>query len=97
MSDVEKEKNMAANENGSYMGKVVFVTGAGGGIGRATALAFAREGASVVVSDISEQNVRDTTRRIEELGARTRRRVRRDAERGREGGPGRDHRNLRTS
>src|SRR5919106_410884 len=61
---------MAANQNGSYAGKVAFVTGAGSGIGRATALAFAREGASVVVSDISEQYVRDTARRIEELGGR---------------------------
>ena len=68
MSDVEREKNMAASQNGSYVGEVVFVTGAGGGIGRATALAFAREGASVVISDISEQNVRETARRIEELG-----------------------------
>ncbi len=31
MSDVEKEKNMAANQNGSYAGKVAFVTGAGSG------------------------------------------------------------------
>ena len=61
---------MAANHNGSYAGKVAFVTGAASGIGRAMALAFAREGASVVVSDISEQNVRDTARRIEELGGR---------------------------
>jgi NAD(P)-dependent dehydrogenase (short-subunit alcohol dehydrogenase family) len=70
MSDVEREKNMAASQNGSYAGKVAFVTGAGSGIGRATALAFAREGASVVVSDISEQNIRETASRIEELGGR---------------------------
>ena len=32
-------------------GKVVIVTGAGGGIGRAEVLAFAREGASLVVNE----------------------------------------------
>jgi NAD(P)-dependent dehydrogenase (short-subunit alcohol dehydrogenase family) len=61
---------MAANQNGSYAGKVAFVTGAGSGIGRATALAFAREGASVVVSDISEQGNQETVRMIEELDER---------------------------
>jgi len=59
---------MATNDHGSYAGKVAFVTGAAGGIGRATALAFAREGANVVVSDISEQNVRETARMIEAAG-----------------------------
>ena len=61
---------MAANQNGSYAGKVAFVTGAGSGIGRATALAFAYEGASVVVADISEQNAQETVRLIEGLGGR---------------------------
>ena len=56
--------------SGGFEGKVAFVTGAASGIGRATALAFAREGGSVVVSDVSEQNVRDTARMIEELGGR---------------------------
>jgi len=61
---------MTTNGNGFYKGKVAFVTGAGSGIGRATALAFARAGASVTVADISEQNSRETARLIEEQGGR---------------------------
>jgi NAD(P)-dependent dehydrogenase (short-subunit alcohol dehydrogenase family) len=61
---------MAANQNGSHAGKVAFVTGAGSGIGRATALAFAREGASVVAADISEQGSQETARMIEEADGR---------------------------
>lgn len=56
--------------NGRYAGKVAFVTGAANGIGRATALAFAREGASVVVADISENGNQNTAHMIEELGGR---------------------------
>lgn len=41
-----------------------------GGIGSATALAFAREGAGVVVADISEPNAQETARLIEEAGGR---------------------------
>ena len=37
---------------GLFDGKIVIVTGAGGGIGREHALAFAREGAQVVVNDL---------------------------------------------
>ena len=61
---------MAGNQNGSFRGKVAFVTGAANGIGRATALAFAREGASVVVADVSEQGNQETARMIEEQGGR---------------------------
>jgi NAD(P)-dependent dehydrogenase (short-subunit alcohol dehydrogenase family) len=59
---------MTANRDGSFAGKVAFVTGTGTGIGRAAALAFAREGTSVAVADISEQNDRETARMIEEAG-----------------------------
>ena len=61
---------MTANQNGSFAGKVAFVTGAANGIGRAAALAFARQGASVVVADVSEQGNQETTRMIEEAGGR---------------------------
>ena len=58
------------SKNGSFTGKVAFVTGAANGIGRAAALAFAREGASVVVADVSEQGNQETARLIEEHGGR---------------------------
>jgi NAD(P)-dependent dehydrogenase (short-subunit alcohol dehydrogenase family) len=55
----------------SFAGKVAFVTGAGSGIGRAAALAFAHEGADVVVADVVEEANRETARLVEELGARS--------------------------
>jgi NAD(P)-dependent dehydrogenase (short-subunit alcohol dehydrogenase family) len=61
---------MSTQANRTYTGKVAFVTGAGSGIGRATALAFAREGANTVVTDVSEQGNQQTARMIEELGGR---------------------------
>jgi NAD(P)-dependent dehydrogenase (short-subunit alcohol dehydrogenase family) len=53
-----------------FAGKVAFVTGAASGIGRAAALAFARDGASVVAADVSEQANRETAHMIEEQGGR---------------------------
>ncbi len=58
------------NENGSFTGKVAFITGGSSGIGRATALAFARAGASVVVGDVAEQGNQETARLIEQEGGR---------------------------
>lgn len=49
-------------------GKVALVTGGGSGIGRSTALAYAREGAKVMVSDVDEQGGAETVRMIEEKG-----------------------------
>ena len=47
---------------------LVSVTGAGSGIGRETALAFAREGAELVLSDIDEATVKDTAAQITARG-----------------------------
>lgn len=56
---------MLANGSGRLTGKVAFVTGAATGIGRAAALAFAREGAGVAVSDLSKDGIEETARLIE--------------------------------
>lgn len=48
--------------------KVALVMGGGAGTGRATALAFAAEGARVVVADINEEGGKETARQISERG-----------------------------
>jgi NAD(P)-dependent dehydrogenase (short-subunit alcohol dehydrogenase family) len=55
---------------GRFAGKIAFITGASSGIGRATALAFAAEGANVVVADVDEDGVQETARLVEEQGGR---------------------------
>lgn len=50
--------------------KVTVITGAGSGIGRLTALAFAREGADLVIADLSEERLAAVAKEIMDLGAR---------------------------
>jgi NAD(P)-dependent dehydrogenase (short-subunit alcohol dehydrogenase family) len=59
---------VTTTQNLRFEGKVAFITGAGSGIGRATALAFAQAGAKVVAADRDEPANTDTAARIEQLG-----------------------------
>lgn len=52
----------------SMSGKVALVTGAASGIGAASALAFGREGASVILADIDKAGGEQSARAVRELG-----------------------------
>lgn len=52
-----------------FQGKVALVTGGASGIGHATALAFAREGARVVIADVSVESGEEVVRSIKESGS----------------------------
>ncbi|GAB4395144.1 MAG: SDR family oxidoreductase [Microscillaceae bacterium] len=54
----------------SFQDKVVAITGGGSGIGRETALAFARQGAKVSICDLNEAGGQETLSQIEALGAK---------------------------
>ena len=51
-----------------FKGKTIVITGAGSGIGQATAVIFGREGANVVCADIDEQNAIAVARETEDAG-----------------------------
>src|SRR5690348_15251534 len=53
---------------GLLEGKSALITGGGGGIGRATALVFAREGARIAVADAAEDAARQTVALVNEAG-----------------------------
>src|SRR3989454_6632893 len=53
---------------GRLDGKIALVTGASSGIGRATALAFAREGAKVVVADVTVEGGEETVALVQKAG-----------------------------
>ena len=58
-------------EEGRLANKVTVITGGGNGIGRATALLFAKEGASIVVADIQEDKAEETSQMIIDSGGQS--------------------------
>ena len=52
-----------------FAGKTIIITGAGSGIGRATALIFAREKANIVCADIDEDGVKETANKVNGIGS----------------------------
>ncbi|RAK14263.1 hypothetical protein B0I26_1306 [Anoxybacillus vitaminiphilus] len=52
----------------TYKGKVVMITGAGGGIGRSLATAYAEQGAKVVIVDKNEDGLQNTRERLQAAG-----------------------------
>jgi NAD(P)-dependent dehydrogenase (short-subunit alcohol dehydrogenase family) len=52
----------------SFQNQVALITGAGSGIGRATAIAFAQAGAQVVVSDMNDEGGQATVNQIKQAG-----------------------------
>jgi len=51
-----------------YKSKVIVVTGAGGGIGRASAIRFASEGGSVLAVDFQEEALSETLQIVKDAG-----------------------------
>jgi len=51
-----------------FEGKTAVITGGSSGIGRVTALAFAKEGAKVAIADVAVKAGEDTVRRIKRAG-----------------------------
>jgi NAD(P)-dependent dehydrogenase (short-subunit alcohol dehydrogenase family)/pimeloyl-ACP methyl ester carboxylesterase len=56
--------------HGEFAGKLVVVTGGARGIGRATALEFARNGADVLIADVNDVAAKETLDELHELGVR---------------------------
>jgi len=57
---------------GRVHGKISLITGGGSGIGRASAITLAREGSSVVITDLNKDTAQETADLINESGGKSR-------------------------
>jgi 3-hydroxybutyrate dehydrogenase len=64
------EPGASIARQGRLMDKVAVITGAASGIGKEIALAFAREGAKVVIADLDQKAAQETASEIDPLAQR---------------------------
>ncbi|MFC4081578.1 SDR family oxidoreductase [Amycolatopsis samaneae] len=65
---LKRARVSGSDSRGRFANKLVVITGAGSGIGRATALAFADEGADVVITDINANAAAETAKLLLDKG-----------------------------
>src|SRR5215216_2849988 len=71
MARAQREGRAMAKTPDYFSGKTIVITGAASGIGRSTALIFAREGANVVCADINAAGVKETAAAVNAKGSQT--------------------------